>query len=67
MKRLTLSPLRSSCPILQILEMLTRWVSGTRLSGGNARKMDCKPSSHCILGGKLAWTVNNYQFEIKMF
>ena len=27
MKKLSLSPLRSSCPILQILEMLTRWVS----------------------------------------
>ena len=38
-KSLSLSRLHSQCPILQILEMFTRWFffgeSGTRLSGGN--------------------------------
>ena len=31
-----------------------------------SRKKDCKPSSYCILGDKLVWTVKNCKFEIKI-
>ena len=44
--------------------------SATRLSGGNGPEEGLQTVVllyYGILGDKLAWTVRNYKFEIKMF
>ena len=73
-KRLSLSPLHSSCQILQNRSSESGEVGDVDSMGflasqnlgwveAMSRKKDCRPSSCCILDDKVAWTVKNSKLK----